>query len=94
MSDEIWVVIEQARHDENIAAISRQLLGKGRELADAKGGPWPPGAWVGRGSIWPSARSPMVPTRPMLWTMPRWPVHHRWLCGRSGGAGASNTHRR
>src|SRR5215212_4874673 len=37
MSNEIWVVLEKARHDENIAAISRQLLGKGRELADAKG---------------------------------------------------------
>ncbi len=37
MSNEIWVVIEKARHDENIAAISRQLLGKGRELADANG---------------------------------------------------------
>jgi electron transfer flavoprotein alpha subunit len=38
MSNEIWVVVEKARHDENIAAISRQLLGKGRELADANGG--------------------------------------------------------
>jgi len=37
MSNEIWVVVEQARHDQNIAAISRQLLGKGRELADANG---------------------------------------------------------
>jgi electron transfer flavoprotein alpha subunit len=37
MSNEIWVVIEQARHEQNIAAISRQLLGKGRELADANG---------------------------------------------------------
>ncbi len=37
MSNEIWVVIEKARHDENIAAISRQLLGKGRELADTNG---------------------------------------------------------
>ena len=35
MPNEIWVLIEKARHDENIAAISRQLLGKGRELADA-----------------------------------------------------------
>src|SRR5215213_7379783 len=35
MSNEIWVVVEQARQDQNIAAISRQLLGKGRELADA-----------------------------------------------------------
>src|SRR5689334_12172713 len=39
MSNEIWVLIEQARHDENIAAISRQLLGKGRQLADANGAP-------------------------------------------------------
>src|SRR5689334_22000733 len=38
MPNEIWVVIEKARHEENIAAISRQLLGKGRELADATGG--------------------------------------------------------
>jgi electron transfer flavoprotein alpha subunit len=38
MPNEIWVVVEKARHDENIAAISRQLLGKGRELADASGG--------------------------------------------------------
>src|SRR3954452_6249680 len=37
MPNEIWVVVEKARHDENIAAISRQLLGKGRELADANG---------------------------------------------------------
>src|SRR3954471_21142628 len=37
MSSEIWVVAEQARHGENIAAISRQLLGKGRQLADANG---------------------------------------------------------
>src|SRR5215210_5082108 len=38
MSNEIWVVVEKARHNENIGAISRQLLGKGRELADASGG--------------------------------------------------------
>jgi electron transfer flavoprotein alpha subunit len=38
MPNEIWVVVEKARHDQNIAAISRQLLGKGRELADASGG--------------------------------------------------------
>ena len=38
MPNEIWVFIEKARHDENIAAISRQLLGKGRELADASRG--------------------------------------------------------
>jgi electron transfer flavoprotein alpha subunit len=37
MSNEIWVVIECARQGENIAAISRQLLGKGRQLADANG---------------------------------------------------------
>src|SRR6266536_410823 len=37
MSNEIWVVVEKARHDQNIAAISRQLLGKGRQLADANG---------------------------------------------------------
>jgi electron transfer flavoprotein alpha subunit len=35
MPNEIWVLIEPARHEQNIAAISRQLLGKGRELADA-----------------------------------------------------------
>jgi len=39
MPNEIWVVVEKARHDENIAAISRQLLGKGRELADANDTP-------------------------------------------------------
>jgi electron transfer flavoprotein alpha subunit len=38
MPNEIWVVVEKARHDDTIAAISRQLLGKGRELADASGG--------------------------------------------------------
>jgi electron transfer flavoprotein alpha subunit len=38
MPNEIWVVIEKARHEENIAAISRQLLGKGRELAGTAGG--------------------------------------------------------
>src|SRR5881628_1890268 len=37
MPNEIWVLIEKARHEDNIAAISRQLLGKGRELADANG---------------------------------------------------------
>jgi electron transfer flavoprotein alpha subunit len=37
MPNEIWVLIEEARHEENIAAISRQLLGKGRELAGAAG---------------------------------------------------------
>src|SRR5215212_3159788 len=39
MSNEIWVVVEKARYDENIAAITRQLLGKGRALADARGAP-------------------------------------------------------
>src|SRR3954462_5639812 len=39
MPNEIWVVIEKARHDDNIAAISRELLGKGRQLADASGAP-------------------------------------------------------
>ena len=37
MSNEIWVLIEKARQGENIAAISRELLGKGRQLADASG---------------------------------------------------------
>jgi electron transfer flavoprotein alpha subunit len=37
MPNEIWVVIEKARHADNIAAISRELLGKGRELAGASG---------------------------------------------------------
>lgn len=39
MSNEIWVVIEKARQADNIAAISRELLGKGRQLADAAGAP-------------------------------------------------------
>jgi electron transfer flavoprotein alpha subunit len=39
MPNEIWVVVEQARHDDNIAAVARQLLGKGPELAAAGGGP-------------------------------------------------------
>ena len=38
MPNEIWVVAEQARNDDNIAAITRQLLGKGRDLAGAAGG--------------------------------------------------------
>jgi len=37
MSNEIWVVVEKARHADNIAAITRELLGKGRQLADASG---------------------------------------------------------
>src|SRR4051812_24057122 len=39
MPNEIWILIEKARHDDNIAAISRELLGKGRQLADASGAP-------------------------------------------------------
>ena len=39
MPNEIWVLIEKARHADNIAAISRELLGKGRELAGANGAP-------------------------------------------------------
>ena len=38
MPNEIWVYIEKARQSDNIAAISRELLGKGRALADAGGG--------------------------------------------------------
>jgi electron transfer flavoprotein alpha subunit len=38
MSNEIWVFVEKARQSDNIAAISRELLGKGRALADASGG--------------------------------------------------------
>jgi electron transfer flavoprotein alpha subunit len=38
MPNEIWVVVEQARHDDNISTVSRQLLNKGRELAGAAGG--------------------------------------------------------
>ncbi len=37
MSNEIWVLVEKARQSDNIAAISRELLGKGRQLADASG---------------------------------------------------------
>ena len=37
MSNEIWVLVEKARQSDNIAAISRELLGKGRQLADAGG---------------------------------------------------------
>src|SRR5512141_710604 len=39
MPNEIWVVVEKARHADTIAAISRELLGKGRQLADASGAP-------------------------------------------------------
>ncbi len=38
MPNEIWVVAEKARHEDTIAAITRQLLGKGRDLANANGG--------------------------------------------------------
>jgi electron transfer flavoprotein alpha subunit len=38
MPNEIWVVVEQGRYDDNISAVSRQLLNKGRELAGATGG--------------------------------------------------------
>jgi electron transfer flavoprotein alpha subunit len=38
MPNEIWVVVEQARYDNNISAVSRQLLNKGRELAGTAGG--------------------------------------------------------
>lgn len=38
MSNEIWVVIEKARASDTIAAVSRELLNKGRELAVAAGG--------------------------------------------------------
>jgi electron transfer flavoprotein alpha subunit len=37
MSNAIWVVIEKSRSSDGIAAISRELLGKGRQLADASG---------------------------------------------------------
>ena len=37
MPNEIWVLIEKARHADTIAAISRELLGKGRQLADSSG---------------------------------------------------------
>jgi electron transfer flavoprotein alpha subunit len=39
MPNEIWVLIEKARHQDTIAAIARQLLGKARQLADANGTP-------------------------------------------------------
>src|SRR5262245_14671984 len=38
MPNDTWVVVEQARHDDNISAVTRQLLNKGRELAGAAGG--------------------------------------------------------
>ncbi len=37
MLNQIWVCIEKARHSDDIAPITRELLGKGRELADANG---------------------------------------------------------
>ena len=37
MSNEIWVFIEKSPADDGIAAISRELLGKGRALADSAG---------------------------------------------------------
>jgi electron transfer flavoprotein alpha subunit len=38
MSNAIWVVVEAAPDGSGLAAISRELLGKGRQLADAAGG--------------------------------------------------------
>lgn len=38
MPNEIWVFVEKAGQGDNIAPITRELLGKGRELADASGG--------------------------------------------------------
>ncbi|MFO7166678.1 MAG: electron transfer flavoprotein subunit alpha/FixB family protein [Chloroflexota bacterium] len=39
MSNEVWVLIERSSTGEGLAPISRELLGKGRELAGATGGP-------------------------------------------------------
>lgn len=39
MSNEIWVLVEKGAQGDNLAAISRELLGKGRELADGAGVP-------------------------------------------------------
>jgi electron transfer flavoprotein alpha subunit len=39
MSNEIWVFIQKAAQADELAAISRELLGKGRGLADASGAP-------------------------------------------------------
>lgn len=39
MANEIWVFIQKAPQSDEIAAISRELLGKGRSLADASGAP-------------------------------------------------------
>jgi electron transfer flavoprotein alpha subunit len=38
MSNEIWVYVEKARQSDTIAPVTRELLSKGRELADASGG--------------------------------------------------------
>lgn len=38
MSNAIWVLIEKSSSGDGLANISRELLGKGRELADASGG--------------------------------------------------------
>jgi electron transfer flavoprotein alpha subunit len=37
MPQEIWVIAEKARHADALSAVTRQLLGKSRELADAQG---------------------------------------------------------
>jgi electron transfer flavoprotein alpha subunit len=37
MPNEIWVYIEKARRADDLAAVARELLGKGRALADAAG---------------------------------------------------------
>jgi electron transfer flavoprotein alpha subunit len=39
MSNEIWVLIEKSPAGEGLAPSTRELLGKGRELASAAGGP-------------------------------------------------------
>ncbi|GAB4211483.1 MAG: electron transfer flavoprotein subunit alpha/FixB family protein [Roseiflexaceae bacterium] len=39
MANEIWVFIQKAPQSNEIAAISREMLGKGRSLADASGAP-------------------------------------------------------
>jgi electron transfer flavoprotein alpha subunit len=37
MPQEIWVIAEKVRHADALSAVTRQLLGKSRELADAQG---------------------------------------------------------
>lgn len=37
MANEIWVYVEKARQGDNISAAAREMLNKGRELADARG---------------------------------------------------------